>query len=107
MAPAMRVEARQHARAHIFFGAGFATTRGMGVEQISLELFDLSGSKRDFRKLTDAGVDSVHDFTSDDLSLEKAAALVDARHRIRVQQDGLAMAGDRGDILNLQRMPVQ
>jgi hypothetical protein len=79
----------------------------MGVEQVSLELFDLFGSERDLRKFANSGVDAVHDFVGQDLALEQAAALVDARACVGVQLDRLAMAGDRSDILNLQRMPVQ
>ncbi len=86
---------------------GSLTPSGMGVEQISLELFDLLRSEHDLRKFTNAGVDSVHDFTGKDLPFEKAPALVDTCTRVRMQLDGLTMAGDSGDILNLQRMPIE
>ncbi len=84
MAPAVRVQARKHTRANIFFGTRFSATCGVGVEQVSLELFDLFWSQHDFGKFANSRVDAVHDFAGTDLALEKVPAFVDPYHRSRM-----------------------
>jgi hypothetical protein len=58
----MGVEAGNHSRADVLFGAGLSATRGVRVEQVLLEFLRLLGGEDYFRQLSDAGVHAVHDF---------------------------------------------
>jgi hypothetical protein len=91
-----------HSRADVLFGAGLSATRGVGVEEILLELLRLLGGEDYFRQLSDAGVHAVHDFACAYLALQKIAALIDSNDGVRMHFDGMTVAGNSRQILDLQ-----
>ena len=64
-----------------------ADPRRMVVYQVSLELLHLCIGQHHFGKLTDAGVDPIHDLMSADLIFEHRPAHTDAFQSVRIESD--------------------
>jgi hypothetical protein len=106
MAVAVTADPAQHGRPDYFNRKRLPIAGGMTVYNIFLVLFDLLRRQDDFGKLTDTGVDSVHDLLLLDLVLKQGAALIDPLSSPGVELDFLVLPGDLDDLLNSQIMTV-
>jgi hypothetical protein len=92
---------------HMLDRRGLADTRGVVVDEVALELFDLLVGKHHLGELADPGVDPVHDLVGDDLLLEHRATSRDALARVGRKLDLVAVARNPHHVLDLQMLSVE
>ena len=101
------IGANEHDGADDGFGEGFADAAGVGADDVVLEGGEVRGIDADMGEVAEAGVDAVDGAVLEGEAFNDGAGLTHAPEGLGREFHGFTGAGDRGDLVKVQALPVE